>query len=183
MKHLLFLLFFASALFFCSSVFSQDSKVKSKGTKTKIKGKAATDKASTDNATSTMDAGTNTNSNTTTTTDAAANTGTGTGLANTSWKAYIGDPLNDTLTWRYATDSLFALSRTGDALVISRFSAANGNLTIDDVGGTYQCPNQTGKYKFAITGDMLTITLVEDACEGRASVLNNSKWTKQSSSQ
>lgn len=71
-------------------------------------------------------------------------------INNKNWKAWIGEPINDTLT-----------------------------LT-DQSTGEYSCPDATGKYKINLSGDSFTLTLIEDPCEGRAQALNGLKWIKAS---
>ena len=51
-------------------------------------------------------------------------------------------------------------------------------LTISDYDGQYACQDMTGRYKVSLKDDMMTLVLVEDACDGRANNLNNSKWRK-----
>ena len=100
-------------------------------------------------------------------------------IQNTDWKAFIADPLNDTLTIHIRTDSSFVTNRNGEVLVRSSYTIAGDTLTILDYGtGDYVCPDMKGRYKFIRSGDNLAFTLIDDPCEGRAQTLNGSKWTK-----
>jgi hypothetical protein len=99
-------------------------------------------------------------------------------LSNTNWKAYIGDPLNDTITLHIKTDSSFVTNKAGDVLVRSLCKLSTDTLTLTDYDGPNACPAQPGKYKLSITVDTLIFILISDDCEGRAGVLNNLKWKK-----
>ena len=99
-------------------------------------------------------------------------------FANTNWKAYIGDPVNDTLVLHIKADSSFVTDRTGTAVVRSVFKMSGDTLSLTDFDGEYACPSMTGKYKVAQTGDQLVFTLIDDPCDGRAGTLPNTKWMK-----
>ena len=100
-------------------------------------------------------------------------------IQNTNWKAFIADPLNDTLTIHIRTDSSFVTNSKGDVLVRSNYTIVSDTLTISDYGtGDYVCPDMKGSYKFVRSGDNLIFTLIDDPCEGRAQTLNGSKWIK-----
>ena len=166
MKHLLTLGLITSLLIFSTQSGAQEVKMKSKPGKTKVKGASATDAATAPNAVSvaaTADAGMS---------------AMDMSLKNTTWKGYIGDPLNDTLIWKFGIDTVLAQSRTGDTFVTTNFSTVQDTLTISDVSGEYSCPNETARYKFAITGDTMSLTLIEDNCQGRAAALNGTKWQR-----
>jgi hypothetical protein len=100
-------------------------------------------------------------------------------IQNTDWKAFVADPLNDTLTIHIRSDSSFVTNSKGEVLVRSSYTIAGDTLTILDYGtGDYVCPDMKGRYKFIRSGDNLAFTLIDDPCEGRAQTLNGSKWTK-----
>jgi hypothetical protein len=100
-------------------------------------------------------------------------------IQNTNWKAFLADPLNDTLTIHIRTDSSFVTNSKGDVLVRSNYTIAGDTLIISDYGtGDYVCPDMKGSYKFVHNGDNLVFTLIDDPCEGRAQTLNGSKWIK-----
>lgn len=99
-------------------------------------------------------------------------------LVNTNWKAYIGDPVNDTLVLHIKADSSFVTDRTGAAVVRSVCKIKGDTLSLDDFDGQFACPSMVGKYRIAQTGDQLVFALIEDPCDGRAGALPNTKWMK-----
>jgi hypothetical protein len=102
-------------------------------------------------------------------------------INNKNWKAFFSEPFNDTLTLHLRGDSSFVSLSNGEVLVQSKCTITNETLTLTDYStGQYSCPDMTGKYKISLKGDILTFTLIEDACEGRAQALNGVKWTKAS---
>ncbi len=100
-------------------------------------------------------------------------------LKNTNWKIFIPD-LNDTITLHIKNDSSYVTTSTGDAVVKSVCKVSADTLFFTDYEGQYACPNATGKYKIAMSDDSnnLTLTLIDDACDGRANAINKLKWTR-----
>jgi hypothetical protein len=99
-------------------------------------------------------------------------------LVNTNWKAYIGEPVNDTLVLHIKADSSSVTDRTGTAVVRSVCKISGDTLSLTDFDGEYACPSMTGKYKVAQTGEQLVFTLIDDPCDGRAGALPATKWMK-----
>ncbi|HEY4336298.1 MAG TPA: hypothetical protein VGM89_10380 [Puia sp.] len=99
-------------------------------------------------------------------------------LVNTNWKAYIADPVNDTLELHIKADSSFVTDRTGTAVVRSLCKISHDTLSLDDFDGQFACPSQVGKYKVTVTGDQLVFALIEDPCDGRAGTLPATKWMR-----
>jgi len=102
-------------------------------------------------------------------------------INNKNWKAFFGEPFNDTLTLHLHGDSSFVTTSTGEVLVQTKCVITGDTLTLSDYStGEYSCPGITGTYKFNLKGENFTATLIEDACEGRARALDGVKWTKAS---
>jgi len=102
-------------------------------------------------------------------------------INNKNWKAYMAEPFNDTLTLHIQSDSSFVTLSNGEVLVRSVCKITGDVVTITDYStGQYSCPDMTGKYKINLSGDSLTLTLLEDPCEGRNQALNGLKWIKAS---
>ena len=102
-------------------------------------------------------------------------------INNKNWKAYFAAPFNDTLIFHIQSDSTFVTLSTGEVLVQTNCKITGDILTLDDYStGQYSCPDATGKYKIIMDKDSFTLTLIEDACEGRAQALNGLKWVKAS---
>jgi hypothetical protein len=102
-------------------------------------------------------------------------------INNSNWKAFFGDPFNDTLTIHIHGDSSFVTKSDGEVLVRSNYTIASDTITISDYGtGEYTCPDMKGKYKINLNGDNLILTLIDDPCEGRANSLSGIKWIKAS---
>jgi len=99
-------------------------------------------------------------------------------LVNTNWKAYIGDPVNDTLVLHIKADSSFVTDRSGAAVVRSVCKIKGDTLSLDDFDGQFACPSMVGRYKVAQTGEQLVFTLIDDPCDGRAGALPVTKWMR-----
>jgi hypothetical protein len=102
-------------------------------------------------------------------------------INNKNWKAFFSEPFNDTLILHLHGDSSSVTLSNGQVLVQSKCTITDETLILSDYStGQYSCPDVTGKYKINLKGDILTFTLIEDACEGRAQALDGIKWTKAS---
>lgn len=100
-------------------------------------------------------------------------------INNKNWKAWVGEPINDSLTFHIQSDSSFVTTSSGEVLVQTNCKITDDVLTLTDQSTTqYSCPDATGKYKINLSGDSFTLTLIEDPCEGRAQALNGLKWVR-----
>jgi len=104
-------------------------------------------------------------------------------LKNTNWKLFIPD-LNDSITLHIKIDSSYITTST-DTVVRSLFKVSADTVFFTDYEGQYACPNVTGKYKMNLSDDAnnLTLTLIDDACDGRANGINKLKWTRAAAPQ
>jgi hypothetical protein len=98
-------------------------------------------------------------------------------ITNTAWKGFFGNPINDTLFLHFKKDSFFVTNKNNDLLVRSFLKVSKDTITITDVEGEYMCPQADGIYKFAITGDNLSFTLINDPCDGR-NAITDVKWIR-----
>ena len=98
-------------------------------------------------------------------------------INNRNWRTYIGDPLNDTLTFHIHSDSSFVTNGKGDVLLHTNCIISGDTLTLADYGtGEYTCPDAKGKYKVTRGDHSFTLALIEDPCDGRAHTLDGLKW-------
>jgi len=96
-----------------------------------------------------------------------------------NWKAFFSDPINDTLTLHVHSDSSFVTSSKGEVMLRTNCIISGDTLTLADYSeGEHSCPEAKGKYKINLDGKNLTLSLIDDACEGRARALDGVKWTE-----
>jgi len=99
-------------------------------------------------------------------------------INNRDWKAFFADPINDTLTLHIRADSSFVTTSKGDIMLRTNCIIIHDTLTLSDYGDSeHSCPDK-GKYKINLNGKSFTLSLIDDACEGRAQALNGVKWTE-----
>jgi hypothetical protein len=99
-------------------------------------------------------------------------------LQNTNWKTFVAGQVNDSIVLHILSDSSFVTMSNGAVVVRSHIRISVDTLSLDDYDGEFACPNMVGKYKFSKTADLLTLTLVDDPCDGRGQSIGNSKWRK-----
>ena len=100
-------------------------------------------------------------------------------INNRNWKAVFADPINDTLTLHVHSDSSFVTNGKGEVMLRTNCIITADTLTLSDYGeGEHTCPDAKGKYKINLNGKSLTLSLIDDPCDGRAQALNGVKWTE-----
>src|ERR1022692_3645562 len=100
-------------------------------------------------------------------------------INNRNWKTFIADPLNDTLTFHIQADSSFVTNSSGATILRTNCMISGDTLILSDYGtGDYSCPDMKGVYKIYPNGRSFTLTLINDACEGRTHALDGIKWTE-----
>lgn len=98
-------------------------------------------------------------------------------IDNKNWKAYLDAPINDTVTFHMRSDSSFVTSSNGNVVIRIHCAIIGDTLTIvNQDADEHGCPEQKGKYMITLKDDSLILTVIEDACEGRAHALSGVKW-------
>jgi hypothetical protein len=82
------------------------------------------------------------------------------------------------------TDPRSSVTRlNGEVVVMGRYTANPARLVMRDTGGDIACLDEPGMaqgvYAWSLVGDQLTLTAVQDRCEGRPFVLTVKPWQKQ----
>ena len=98
-------------------------------------------------------------------------------IDNRNWKAHLDAPINDTVTFHIQSDSSFVTNSNREVVIRMRCMIAGDTLTIvNQDTEEHGCPDQKGKYKIDLKDDSLVLTLIDDACEGRAHALQGVTW-------
>lgn len=73
------------------------------------------------------------------------------------------------------------VSRGGEVVVEGSYKVTGDELELTDEKGQVACrgDQKTGKYKWKIEEKKLTLTKVEDGCEGRSNALSGQVWTQE----
>jgi hypothetical protein len=101
-------------------------------------------------------------------------------LTNTKWKGTLElEPATDVLfDFRKDTAEVFTLADNG-SLEIMLYTIKGNELTLQKITGKSDCDETViGRYKFEMKNDQVVLTRIDDGCDDRGNVLNNSKWTK-----
>ena len=102
-------------------------------------------------------------------------------IDNKSWKTYISDPINDTVTFHIHSDSSFVTNSQGEVMVHNHCKISRDTLTVLDYGiEEMGCPDMKGVYKINLSGNSFTLTLIDDPCDGRSNALKDRKWAQTS---
>lgn len=97
-------------------------------------------------------------------------------INNKNWKAYIADPINDTITLHIHSDSSFVTNANGEIFLKTNCVIQGDTLTFSDYNTSeHACPDP-GKYKINLNNGELKFSVIEDACDGRAKALDGLVW-------
>lgn len=86
-----------------------------------------------------------------------------------------------TVSMRFGADGSLQV-RSGDkVLVDGTYSAQADQLRFTDKSGPMVCPKgqESGLYRWKMSGDSLVLTNVDDRCDGRLHDLTAQAWTKK----
>ena len=70
-----------------------------------------------------------------------------------------------------------AVYGNGIALGLGTYEAGDGTITVTDRDGFARC-DAAATYGYAISGDTVTFTKMEDVCEGRIEALDGTRWSR-----
>jgi hypothetical protein len=83
-------------------------------------------------------------------------------------------------TLQYHEGGRVTVSRNGEVVIEGKYKVAGDALEVVDEKGSMACPAaQTGKYTWKLEEKKLTLTKVEDECEGRSSAFTRLSWTRR----
>jgi len=100
-------------------------------------------------------------------------------ITNKCWKSYIGAPINDTAFFYIYRDSSMITNSKGAVMVRQHCKINGDTLTIVDFGTEEQgCADIKGAYKINFDNSSFTLSVIDDACEGRPEAFTGRKWTE-----
>jgi hypothetical protein len=102
-------------------------------------------------------------------------------LAHTKWKNTMMIPEAVECFIDFAKDTVKIIVADEDALIETMsFTIKNDTLTIVKLSGLSPCDTETsGKYKFEVKDDRLTIVPISDDCQGRLEAFLPDAWIRQ----
>lgn len=102
-------------------------------------------------------------------------------LTNTKWKGVLQLENETDVVFDFRTDTLEAvLVEDNSTLELMQYSVKDDVLSIQKISGQSTCSETSvARYKFEMKDDSLVLTLIEDECSDRSSVLDNTEWVKE----
>jgi len=96
-----------------------------------------------------------------------------------TWKAYLGSPINDTVSLHLNSDSSFMTNSSGQIVIRVSCTITGDILTIvNKEADEHGCPDQKGTYTINLKDNGFKLSVVNDSCEGRAQALAGVMWTE-----
>jgi hypothetical protein len=101
-------------------------------------------------------------------------------FTHTKWKGTLelDQPMEVLFDFRKDTVEVFNLA-DNSSVEIMQYSTKDSVLTLQKISGASGCDAASvAKYKFRLKDDQLFLIRIEDDCDDRGNVLNNTKWTR-----
>ena len=102
-------------------------------------------------------------------------------VAGTKWKGtlHLDSPTDVILDFR--TDTVEAISPDDNSSIeLMKYTVQDTVLTLQKISGQSECDETViGKYKMEMKDDGITLTVIDDTCEDRGPVLDDTKWIKE----
>lgn len=102
-------------------------------------------------------------------------------LANTKWKGILKLENDVNVQFGFGKDTLVVRNLDDGSLIETMtYTATKSSFTLTKISGQSDCDGSTpGKYNYAIKGDVLSISLLDDACEDRSAAIKSIQLTKK----
>jgi hypothetical protein len=100
-------------------------------------------------------------------------------LTNSKWSGIIKVDNDINVSFNFGKDTLVVYKSDDNSVIETMtYQATNSTFTVVKTSGQSDCDNVPGKYHFEARENALLITLVEDPCGHRSSVLQKLRLTK-----
>jgi|ERR1017187_513213 hypothetical protein len=101
-------------------------------------------------------------------------------MAYTKWKTSLQLQDQVTVLFDFKKDTLKAISVADSSIIETMtYTVQDTSLQFKKISGQSECDNTViGVYRFKITGNQLSLSLMNDNCYARSSVLDHTIWTK-----
>ncbi|HEU5053862.1 MAG TPA: hypothetical protein VFT78_12150 [Hanamia sp.] len=100
-------------------------------------------------------------------------------LVNTKWKGTLNVENGLDAVFNFHNDTLVVSSaESGEDLETMSYNTTDSVLTLIKLYGQSQCDTTSGKYKYAIENNELTLSLIADGCPDRSQAIGTMKLEK-----
>jgi hypothetical protein len=101
-------------------------------------------------------------------------------LSNTKWKGVLNIQGGMDVLFNFSNDTLDVINSENESLETMKFSMKDSLITFVKLYGSSQCDTSTpGVYKFEVTGNEMTQSLVSDSCADRSEAIGTMKLNKE----
>ena len=101
-------------------------------------------------------------------------------FSNTKWKGVLNIQGGMEVVFNFSNDTLDVVNSGNESLETMKYSTKDSLITFLKLYGSSQCDTSTpGVYKFEITGNELTLSLVSDSCFDRSEAIGTMKLDKE----
>lgn len=93
-------------------------------------------------------------------------------LSNTKWKGTLSIQGGINVLFNFTHDTLDVTNAdSGESIETMKYNLEDSVLTIQKLWGNSQCDTTSGKYRYSIKDNQLTLSLIKDDCYDRAEAI------------
>lgn len=101
-------------------------------------------------------------------------------LSNTKWKGVLNIEGGINALFNFSNDTLDVINSENESMETMKYHIKDTLITFVKLYGNSQCDTSTpGVYKFQITANEMTLTLVSDSCADRSEAIGTMKLNKE----
>lgn len=93
-------------------------------------------------------------------------------IAQESGKFPAGTYESGPFTVTFKDGGKFEVAHSAGGGVTGTYKVTGDKFEVTDEGGDFACPDTVGKYTWKVEAEKLVMTIIDDACEGRAQVFS-----------
>jgi hypothetical protein len=101
-------------------------------------------------------------------------------LNNTKWKGNLNIEGGMGVVFNFSNDTLNVSNiESGESIESMKYTTTDSVLTLQKLYGNSQCDNAPGNYKYVITDNEMTLSLISDKCPDRSAAIGTMKLKKE----
>lgn len=101
-------------------------------------------------------------------------------LANTKWTGTLNVQGGTDVIFQFNNDTLeVSIPASGESIETMTYTTADSVISLKKIYGSSQCDTSVGKYKYVISGNELTLSLISDNCPDRSAAIGTMKLEKK----
>jgi len=101
-------------------------------------------------------------------------------LSDTKWTGKLNIEGGMDVVFRFSNDTLEVSNpANGESIETMKYTTTDSVMTLEKLYGNSQCDTSLGQYKYVISGNQMTLSLISDNCADRSGAIGTMKLEKK----